>query len=102
MLLVNPLIALSTRAVFEAWDGVDRGPLGEWRDGRNDLEMPARAQVGVIGEVIDWLADQPGAEFVRMSGSGATCFALFADEDARASAAAACRSSWWHLATNLR
>ena len=30
------------REVFAAWDGVDRGPLGDWREGRNDLEAPAR------------------------------------------------------------
>jgi 4-diphosphocytidyl-2-C-methyl-D-erythritol kinase len=37
-----------------------------------------------------------------MSGSGATCFALFDDEDARDRAAAACSSNWWHLASVLR
>ena len=38
VLLVNPRVPLSTGAVFAAWDGVDRGPLGDWREGRNDLE----------------------------------------------------------------
>ena len=102
VVLVNPLIALSTRAVFAAWDGVDRGPLTEWCEGRNDLEAPARALVPVIGEVLDWLGGQRGASFVRMSGSGATCFALFVDEGARDTAAMACPSAWWHLATHLR
>ena len=102
VLLVNPGEALSTAAVFAAWDGVDRGPLGEWREGRNDLEPAARALVPAIGEVLDWLGRQRGAEFVRMSGSGATCFALFDDEDARDAAAAACPSAWWHLASVLR
>jgi 4-diphosphocytidyl-2-C-methyl-D-erythritol kinase len=37
-----------------------------------------------------------------MSGSGATCFALFDDEGARDEAAAACPANWWHLASNLR
>ena len=76
--------------MFAGWDGVDRGPLGDWREGRNDLEAPARALVPAIGDVLDWLAAQPGANFVRMSGSGATCFALFDDEAARDAAAAAC------------
>ena len=102
VLLVNPGVALSTGAVFAAWDGEDRGALVDWADGRNDLEPPARTLVPVIGDVVDWLAAQDGAEFVRMSGSGATCFALFADEGARDAAAAACPTNWWHLATFLR
>ena len=102
VLLVNPGVALSTGAVFAAWDGEDRGALGDWAEGRNDLEAPARALVPQIGDVLDWLADQDGAEFVRMSGSGATCFALFLDEGARDVAAAACPTNWWHLATFLR
>ena len=102
VLLVNPLVGLSTRSVFAAWDGVDGGALGEWRAGRNDLEAPARAMVPAIGEVLDWLGQQRGAGFVRMSGSGATCFGLFDDEGARDAAAAACPATWWHLATHLR
>ena len=43
VLLVNPGVPLSTAAVFAAWDGVDRGPLGDWESGRNDLEAPAAA-----------------------------------------------------------
>lgn len=102
VLLVNPRIPLSTRDVFARWDGVDRGPLGDWRTGRNDLEAPARALVPEIGEVLDWLAARSGAKFVRMSGSGATCFALFDDEGVRDSAVAACPPNWWHLASFLR
>jgi 4-diphosphocytidyl-2-C-methyl-D-erythritol kinase len=102
VLLVNPAVPLSTGAVFAAWDGVDRGPLTDWREGRNDLEAPARSLVPQIGEVLAWLKEQPGANFVRMSGSGATCFALFADEACRDAAASACPSNWWHLATFLR
>ncbi len=102
VLLVNPLVGLSTSDVFAAWDGIDRGPLGDWREGRNDLEAPACALAPSIAEVIAWLEQQSGANFVRMSGSGATCFALFDAEAARDAAAAACRSTWWHLATNLR
>ncbi len=102
VLLVNPLIALSTGTVFAGWDGKNRGPLGDWREGRNDLEAPAVALVPEIADVLEWLGGQHGATFVRMSGSGATCFALFADEDARDAAAAACPPDWWHLATFLR
>jgi len=101
-LLVNPGVPLSTRDVFAAWDGVDRGPLGYWREGRNDLEVPARKLAPVIGEVLGWLQEQGGANFVRMSGSGATSLALFDGEEARDAAAAACPSNWWHLATFLR
>ena len=106
VLLVNPGVAVSTSAVFKAWDGVDRGVLGPSVDdamaGRNDLQQSALALCGVIAEVLAWLAAQPGAGFVRMSGSGATCFALFADADQRDQAAAAVSGGWWSLATRLR
>ena len=62
---------------------MDRGPLGDWREGRNDLEAAAIALVPEIGDVLAWLRTQPGADFVRMSGSGATCFALFDSDEAR-------------------
>ena len=102
VLLVNPGIPLSTAEVFAAWDGVYHGALEGWREGRNDLEPTARALAPVIGDVIDWLRTQEESNFVRMSGSGATCFALFDSEEARDAAAAACPSNWWHLATFLR
>ena len=102
VLLVNPGVALSTAEVFAAWDGVDRGPLGDWREGRNDLETAARGLAPEIGDVIDWLSRQPGVTFIRMSGSGATCFALFDSEGDRDRAAASCPSNWWHLASFLR
>ena len=102
VLLVNPRMPLATGDVFSAWNGVDGGPLTDWRKGRNDLEKPAHKQVPVIGQVLDWLKRQPGAEFARMSGSGATCFALFASARARDAAAAGCPPEWWHLATHLR
>lgn len=102
LLLVNPRVPLSTAEVFAAWDGMDRGPLGEWREGRNDLEEPAKAIVPQIGSVLAWLSAQPGSKFVRMSGSGATCFALFSSEDARDSAAVAVPREWWHLTSLLR
>lgn len=102
VLLVNPGVPLSTREVFAAWDGTDRDSLGDWRDGRNDLEEPARKLAPAIGDVLDWLSGEDGANFVRMSGSGATCFALFDSEETRDGAAAACPPNWWHLATYLR
>ena len=102
VLLVNPRVGLSTAAVFGAWDGVDRGSLENWREGRNDLEVPAKALVPQIEAVLSWLALQQGATFVRMSGSGATCFAFFETEEARDDAAVAVPREWWHLATFLR
>lgn len=101
-LLVNPRVQLSTADVFSRWDGVDRGPLGDWRKGRNDLEPAATALVPQIEAVLAWLATRPGATFTRMSGSGATCFALFADEEASDAAAQAVPREWWRLATHLR
>ncbi|MFN3946176.1 MAG: 4-(cytidine 5'-diphospho)-2-C-methyl-D-erythritol kinase [Allosphingosinicella sp.] len=101
-LLVNPRVPLSTAAVFRAWDAVDRGPLGGWEDGRNDLEPPARALVPEIGAVLDALR---GARFARMSGSGATCFGLYDDaaaRDADDARIAAAFPQWWRLATRLR
>jgi 4-diphosphocytidyl-2-C-methyl-D-erythritol kinase len=102
VLLVNPRVPLSTAAVFNGWDGEDRGRLGDWRDGRNDLEQPAMALVPQIGSVLGWLQAQNGAEFVRMTGSGATCFAFFESEQARDAAAESVSREWWRLATFLR
>jgi 4-diphosphocytidyl-2-C-methyl-D-erythritol kinase len=102
ILLVNPLVAVSTREVFTRWDGIDRGPLSDWREGRNDLDAPARAVAPVIGDVLEWLENRPGVTLARMSGSGATCFALFDGDATRDAAADACPSDWWHLASYLR
>lgn len=106
VLLLNPGVAVSTAAVFARWDGQDRGAL-EPRDlatSRNDLEAPALALAPVIGEALAVLAARPGATLTRMSGSGATCFALFTDaaaRDAAARAVAAARPGWWRLASTL-
>ena len=102
VLLVNPGVPLSTAEVFAAWDGEDHGSLGDWRKGRNDLEAAATALVPKIGNVLAWLSEQRGTTFVRMSGSGATCFALFESEGARDAAADAVPQEWWRLATFLR
>lgn len=102
LLLVNPGIALATSAVFAGWDGVDRGPLRDWRDGRNDLEAPARRLVPEIEDALDLLE---GAWLRRMSGSGATCFGLYRSADERDAAAERIRHlrpSFWCLATRLR
>ena len=105
VLLVNPGVKISTAAVFRSWNGVDRGPMPEdFRQGRNDLEPAAVAIAPVIAELLALLAAQPGVDMVRMSGSGATCFALFGDMEARdraAAAVAAARPDWWRLATRL-
>jgi 4-diphosphocytidyl-2-C-methyl-D-erythritol kinase len=102
VLLVNPRVPLSTAEVFARWDGEDHGPLGDWREGRNDLEQAAIAIVPQIGSVLGWLEAQQGARFVRMSGSGATCFALFDSEEARDRAADGVPREWWRLPTFLR
>lgn len=111
LLLVNPGVAMPTGPVFAGWDGIDRGALGEGdplaiaAQGRNDLEGPAVAIAPVIAELVAWLTARPGVLLARMSGSGATCFALFADASARDAAQRDCARDWpgaWCLATALR
>jgi 4-diphosphocytidyl-2-C-methyl-D-erythritol kinase len=102
VLLVNPRVPLSTAEVFARSVGEDQGPLDDWRDGRNDLEQAAISLVPQIGLVLAWLGAQDGADFVRMSGSGATCFALFESDESRDAAADAVPREWWRLATTLR
>ena len=110
VLLVNPRVPLATGPVFKAWNGRDGGPLpdGSARkiavDGRNDLTEPALQLCPVIGEVLETLgADEPMLS--RMSGSGATCFALYAHEGARDAALQRIKQGhpdWWLLAGKLR
>lgn len=112
MLLVNPGVAVPTKDVFAALktrSGADMTlPPGRFRDMadllrfldgvKNDLEEPAKRIQPVIGEVLTALLGLPGALFARMSGSGATCFALFPDDDSCARAAAnlsAAHPGWW-------
>ena len=102
VLLVNPRVPLLTAEVFEHWDGIDRGALHNWREGRNDLELPAKALVPQVETALSWLGTRPGAIFTRMSGSGATCFALFNSKDARDESSEQVPREWWHLATYLR
>lgn len=98
LLLVNPRVAVPTGPVFRAWDGVDRGPLtDDWRAARNDLQAPAIGLQPVIAEVLEWLRGLPGVELARMSGSGATCLALFDGEAPDVVAPA----GWWLARTEL-
>ena len=111
VLLVNPREAVATGPIFAAWDGVDRGPLFTGADlraqlfaARNDLQRPAIAGCPAItdvltalGELRPWLA--------RMSGSGATCFALFdaaGERDMAAQRLAASHPQWWQMTGVLR
>ncbi|MFL6733985.1 MAG: 4-(cytidine 5'-diphospho)-2-C-methyl-D-erythritol kinase [Sphingomicrobium sp.] len=102
VLLVNPLVTLPTGTVFAKWNGSDGGPVDNWRDARNDLETAATEIVPAVRGILDWLRDQEGSSFARMSGSGATCFAIFPDLALRDRAAQAVPSHWWRLATRLR
>ncbi len=112
MLLVNPGVAVPTRDVFGALQSRSGAAMALPQDGfsdasallhflcgtRNDLEDPARRIQPVIGEVLSLLAQMPGVLLARMSGSGATCFALFPDDAACQYAAdglKAAQPSWW-------
>ena len=109
MVLVNPGVAVATPAVFKARQGpfTAAAALPEaWCDARdmaaalgrltNDLQAPAVALQPVIGEVLGALESLPGALLARMSGSGATCFALFATPEEAAGEAEKIRHpGWW-------
>lgn len=110
ILLVNPRIELSTGPVFRAWDGKDRGALDIDRSfasvlkARNDLQPGAIELCPIIADVLDSLSSLAGVTMVRMSGSGATCFALFDSLPAcRAGHDALVREhpDWWVLETTL-
>jgi 4-diphosphocytidyl-2-C-methyl-D-erythritol kinase len=110
VLLVNPRVPLATGPVFAAWDRIDRGPLPEGpvsyvaREGRNDLAGPAISLCPPVGDVLRALRDTP-AEVARMSGSGATCYALFRRHDIMREAAqkiAAEHPRWWQMHGKLR
>ena len=107
LLLVNPIQSVSTAAIFKAWNGVDGGAVGRgdmWdaaRAGRNDLEPIAEAICPVITDILSRLS-QANPAFARMSGSGATCFALFDDVASLENAKASLDPDWWSMATMLR
>ncbi|WDR02551.1 4-(cytidine 5'-diphospho)-2-C-methyl-D-erythritol kinase [Devosia algicola] len=91
IVLVNPLIGVSTADIFKRLNGYDNYPLptlpspmtrpaqlGIWlAETRNDLQPPAVKIVPEIGMLIERLAEAPGCMLARMSGSGATVFGLF-------------------------
>ena len=111
ILLVNPGVSLSTAEVFAArrddfstsrslprpWSGMaefveilsERG---------NDLTPAAVSLRPVIGEVLSFLGATDGARYAAMSGSGATCFALYATVAEARHAAARLPQAWWHHA----
>ena len=114
-MLVNPGVGVSTPAVYRALDAAgsfgDITPppmpdafetveeLAGWLGlMRNDLEAPAVALAPEIGDVLETLADEPETLIARMSGSGATCFAICAGDieaDALADRVSALRPGWW-------
>ena len=110
VLLVNPRVPLSTGAVFAAWDGEDRGPLPSGpasaiaQSGRNDLEAAAISLCPEVAEVLGALR-VTDADLVRMSGSGATCFALYRSHEVTQNAAeklAFEHPGWWRMQGHLR
>ncbi len=110
IMLVNPGVAVPTPAVFKARTG-DFSPApalpamwpsaaamtDDLRRCTNDLQVAAISLQPVIGEVLAALSALPGSLLARMSGSGATCFALFNTQAEAQTAAAllAARSGWW-------
>jgi len=110
MVLVNPGVAVSTPAVFRAREaGFSASavwPAGGWTDAEslaadlraagNDLEAPALRLAPPIAESLEALRGAPGCLLARMSGSGATCFGLFADAAAaRRAASGLDHPGWW-------
>lgn len=121
--LVNPRVPVETRLVFSELGlkpgqayGFGRHPAIEsgmgadaltaaLKKGRNDLEDPAGVIAREVVAVLAVLGAARGAKLARMSGSGATCFALFADRHLAARAARVIRRDhpgWWANATLLR
>ena len=118
--LVNPMLPLATRDVFRELKAAPLpaaseppvlpvfrdhdGLLAYANERANDLEAPARRLLPVIGNILGELERAPGARLARLSGSGPTCFALFATgAEAQAAAATLARAhpGWWVEATRL-
>lgn len=111
LLLVNCGLPVETGRVFRALAGrfaeKPRAPLparptlpifGAWlAAGRNDLEPVARELVPEVGLVLDTLRAEPDCLAARLSGSGGTCWALFATPEQAAAAAGRLRArhGWW-------
>lgn len=119
-LLVNAGIPCPTGPIFQAFDaaggGADfteqtppkfasLGVLFDWLETTyNDLEAPAMARHSEIAATLAALRSLSGQKCVRMSGSGATCFALFETMEAAMAAARALKAGqpdWWCVATEL-
>lgn len=121
--LINPGVPVATAPVFKAlglaigqdMPGAAHPPIGGGLDSegllaviapaRNDLEAPALTIAPVIGEALAALRAQSGCRLARMSGSGATVFAIFNGREAASAAAraiAAMRPTWWVEPTSLR
>jgi 4-diphosphocytidyl-2-C-methyl-D-erythritol kinase len=114
LLLANPGAALPTPAVFQARTGAFSAPAAlpaRWADAaamvrdlralRNDLEAPAAALCPPVADALAALRSLPGCLLARMSGSGATCFGLFADAAAARQAAELLPAGWWRAAGGL-
>jgi len=122
-LLINPGVSVATKDVFAA---LNAAPLGSgdaappsaaaWTGGSaraliellcgagNDLEAPAISLYPIIARALAVLRALPGCRLARMSGSGATCFALFDTQRAAAAAARTLRQAepaWWIRPTVL-
>jgi 4-diphosphocytidyl-2-C-methyl-D-erythritol kinase len=112
--MVNPRVGVATRDVFTAlglrkgdvmlspgWPA-DGASFVEWIEaighGTNDLEKPALKVEPVINEVLSALRATDGVQLARMSGSGATCFAIFktiGDAGQAAKAISETHPGWW-------
>jgi 4-diphosphocytidyl-2-C-methyl-D-erythritol kinase len=116
IVLVNPGVALATADVFRtrddtwsaraalpaSWSRADT-MAADLKRLRNDLQPAALSLCPVIGGVLTALEAAPGCLLARMSGSGATCFGLFADEAAARRAAVSLeRAGWWCWGGGLR
>jgi 4-diphosphocytidyl-2-C-methyl-D-erythritol kinase len=107
VLLVNPRVAVATGPVFAGWDQVDHGPIDSalpLAALRNDMTAAAITLQPVIADVLAALERGGEASLVRMSGSGATCLALYPDVPARdraATALAGFGTGWWVSPTHI-
>jgi len=117
--LVNPRIASPTPAVFAGLglakgqssgrarflEPIEGDPAQALALGRNDMQASAERLTPAISEALAVLEEAGAARFIRMSGSGATCFALYGDRHEAARAARrvqAVQPGWWVRATWLR
>lgn len=110
IILVNPRVEVPTSLVFSALQcktnpSMSTGPshddpswLGWLSEQRNDLEQPAISKAPVIASVLEILRNGQGCQLARMSGSGATCFAIMQDiasRDALAVKLSRLYPEWW-------